>query len=70
MTRKSRRELERALDGLAGEVGTDSPPVDARDGVTAPFITFASDTDGDGTGDDTPYFIAFTEHSDDGGGDT
>lgn len=48
MTRRSRRELERALDALRDSPDLGDDVTDADLGVTAEFVTYeaASDTDG------------------------
>ena len=60
MTRKSRRELERAIEDLDADSNDDADPTG---GVTADFVTFAED--GEDTGDAPAEFIAFTEGDED-----
>jgi hypothetical protein len=46
MTRKSRREVERAIDELTDDQPADAPVTDRALGVTAPFVTYEHDVAG------------------------
>jgi len=77
VTRKSKRELEGALDDMAS--GSPSAPIDVRQGVSADFVTYAAEgpTDEDApeghtfdvvdTGEGAIYHVA---REDDGHGGT
>jgi hypothetical protein len=48
MTRKSKREIENAIDELTGEaVAPSDGSFDAREGVTAPFVTYEDTAPGE-----------------------
>jgi hypothetical protein len=49
MTRRSKRELERALDALRDSPDLGDDVTDADLGVTAEFVTYEADVDADDT---------------------
>lgn len=59
MTRRSKREVERALDDLAGDADDDTDAghsFDATEGVTAEFVTYGPEED---DGDDADVFARY-----------
>lgn len=46
MTRRSKRELERAIDDLVADAQTDDPDTDGFD-VSAPFVEYGEEADPD-----------------------